>query len=113
MNAVDSEYNMSLQSDAWRHFMLLQTIAHKDSTLHRFNCGNKETLGRPGVREDLLAFHKKWYSSNIMNLAISGNHSIEEMEAWVREKFGPVKNLNVTLPDLSKPRVPYDTENLG
>lgn len=53
------------------------------------------------MREDLLAFHKKWYSSNIMNLAISGNHSIEDMEAWVREKFEPVKNLNVTLPDLS------------
>jgi len=65
------------------------------------------------MREDLLAFHKKWYSSNIMNLAISGNHTIEEMEGWVREKFGPVKNLDVTLPDLSKPIVPYNSENLG
>jgi insulysin len=71
MNAVNSEYNMSLQSDDWRFFMLLQTLSHKDSKLHRFICGNLETLQQKGIREALLAFHKEWYSSNIMKLCIS------------------------------------------
>ncbi len=31
MKAVDSEFNMSLQSDAWRIFMLIQTLSNKDS----------------------------------------------------------------------------------
>lgn len=44
MKAVDSEYNMSLQNDAWRKFNLLQNIAHEDSPLHKFMCGNLESL---------------------------------------------------------------------
>ena len=77
MNAVDAEYNMSLQSDPWRKFMLLQSISHEESTLNRFNCGNLETLKQEGIREALLDFHKKLYSSNIMNLVLTGKHSLE------------------------------------
>lgn len=44
MKAVDSEYNQSLQSDAWRFFSLMQDNANPDSLLHRFNCGNLESL---------------------------------------------------------------------
>jgi insulysin len=58
MQAVDSEYNMSLQHDAWRQFMLQQSLAHEDSLLNRFNCGNLETLKQEGIREVLLNFHK-------------------------------------------------------
>jgi insulysin len=44
MNAVDSEFNQSLQSDAWKYFHLTQHIANPDSNMCRFNCGNKESL---------------------------------------------------------------------
>lgn len=44
MNAVDSEYNMSLQSDYWRKFNLMCDLSHGESQLHRFDCGNLETL---------------------------------------------------------------------
>ena len=54
MKAVDSEYNMSLQSDAWRMFMLKRTLSHENSKLHRFSCGNIESLKRDGIRDQLL-----------------------------------------------------------
>ena len=54
MKAIDSEFNMSQQNDAWRKF-----------------------INKPGIRETLLEFHKKWYSSNIMDLVITGKHSLE------------------------------------
>ena len=44
MNAVDSEYNMSLQNDQWRKFNLIQDISHEQSKLRRFMCGNLESL---------------------------------------------------------------------
>lgn len=113
MKAVDSEYNMSLQSDAWRQFMLMQTLAHDESLLHRFNCGNLESLKQEGIRENLLNFHKKWYSANIMKLCISGKHSIEQLEKWAVEMFSPVENKNVVVPDLGKPIVPFTHDNLG
>ena len=77
MNAVDSEYNMSLQADVWRKQNLIQTLAHEESKQPRFQIGNLESLKQPGIREALLDFHKTWYSSNIMNLVLYGKHTIE------------------------------------
>jgi insulysin len=44
MNAVDSEFHMSRQNDALRQYILLQTMSHEGSNLHRFGCGNLESL---------------------------------------------------------------------
>lgn len=100
MKAVDSEYNMSLQSDAWRMFMLQQTLSHEDSKLHRFNCGNIESLKRDGIRDQLLQFHKKWYSANIMKLVVVGKDSLDQLELWATQMFSSVVNKDVEVPDL-------------
>jgi insulysin len=113
MNAVDSEFNMSQQSDAWRKFMMLQHISHPDSALCRFNCGNLKSLKKDGIRQNLLDFHKKWYSANIMNLVVAGKHSIQQLESWVVEKFSAVPNKDLELPDYSKPVHPFPSEKLG
>lgn len=103
VNAVDSEFKMSLQHDGWHYFNLMQRISNKDSLLNRFNCGNLKSLSQPGMRESLLAFHKKWYSSNIMTLTISSRHPIEDLENWVKSKFSSVENKQVIVPNLGEP----------
>jgi len=113
MKAVDSEFNMSQQSDAWRRFMILQTLSHPDSKLNRFNCGNLKSLQKEGIRDALLSFHKQWYSSNIMNLVVSSKHSLEQLEAWVIEKFTAVPNKDLKVPDLGQPSHPFPPERLG
>ena len=113
MNAVDSEYNMSLQNDAWRKINLLQNLAHEESTFRRFMCGNLESLKQDGIRESLLGFHKKWYSSNIMNLVLIGKHSLAQLEEWAVNLFQGVENKNVQVPDLSQPIMPFDETNKG
>ena len=50
MNAVDSEYNMSLQNDVWRFYSMIMKMAHPESAMHRFMCGNLETLKKEGIR---------------------------------------------------------------
>lgn len=60
--------------------MLIQNAAVEESPLHRFDCGNLESLKQEGIREALLNFHKTWYSSNIMRLVVSSNQSIEKLE---------------------------------
>jgi len=64
------------------------------------------------MRESLLAFHKKWYSSNIMTLTVYSRHEIEKLETWVTEKFSAVENKEVVVPDLGSP-APFPKENLG
>ena len=92
---------------------MIMKMAHEDSAMHRFMCGNLETLKKEGIRKNLLDFHEKYYSSNIMNLVVTGKHSIDQLEEWVKSKFSPVKNKDVVLPDYSQPRMPYDKDNLG
>ena len=36
----------------------------------RFSVGNKYTLDYPSVREDLMSFYDKYYSSNLMNVVL-------------------------------------------
>ena len=74
---MDAEFSMSLQSDDWQAENLMMQLSNKDSSMCRFLCGNAETLSQPGIRESLLAFHKKWYSSNIIALSVIGRFSIE------------------------------------
>lgn len=64
------------------------------------------------MHESLLEFHKKWYSSNIMTLTVKSKHDIDSLEKWVTEKFSPVVNKDVEVPNLADPH-PYPTENLG
>ena len=47
---------------------MIMKMAHEDSAMHRFMCGNLETLKKEGIRKNLLDFHEKYYSANIMNL---------------------------------------------
>ena len=81
--------------------------------MNRFDIGNLETLQKEGTREALLDFHDKWYSSNIMNLVLYGNHELDQLENWAVSLFSGVENKNVTVPDLSEPVMAYNSENLG
>lgn len=100
MKAVDSEYKQSLQSDAWRTFMLFQSNTNKKSLMNRFNCGSLETLQTEGIRDELLGFHKRWYSSNIMNVVMSSKHSLDQQQEWAEKYFSGIENKNVEIPNL-------------
>jgi len=46
-----------------------------------------------------------------MNLTVVGKFDISQLEAWVTEKFSPVVNKDVVLPNLLEP-CPYPTTHL-
>ena len=70
------------------------------------------TLQVDGMRDHLLSFHKKWYSSNIMHLVILSNSSIADLEKWATEKFSEIKNFDVEVPALGEPH-PFPAGKLG
>ena len=62
------------------------------------------------VREELLKFHAKYYSSNIMTLCVLGRQSVEELERMVVGMFGGIVNKGVEVPRYSEG--PYLEEHL-
>lgn len=112
VNAVDSEYKISLQNDGWHFYNMTQHMSNPESNYNRFICGNAKSLSVPGIRELLLNFHKTWYSSNIMTITVISKHSLSDLEEWVTSKFSAVKNFEVKVPDLGLP-APYPSGSQG
>lgn len=48
-----------------------------------------------------------------MKLTVSGKHSLEELEKWAVEKFSLVKDIDVTVPNLGEPKMPFSEDNLN
>lgn len=78
IRAVDSEHKKNLQSDAWRAFQLEKTLSDPNHPYSHFGTGNAKTLWddpkKQGldVRDELLKFHDRYYSANVMKLVVLG-----------------------------------------
>eukprot|EP00501_MAST-03F_sp_TOSAG23-6_P002015 GSMAST32.ASY1.ANO1.2100.1 assembled CDS len=91
-------------SDHWRLYQLSKSLARPDHPVHKFGTGNLETLKtipeKEGVdvRSALLNFHAKHYSANLMKLCVIGRETLDVQEKWIREKFGKIKNSEISAP---------------
>lgn len=103
LNAVNSEYSMNLRSDIRRNLRILQVLAKDDNPFNKFSTGNFETLRdipqKNGIDtyNELVKFHSKWYSANIMKLVILHNLPLNKLEKLVENTFKYIKNSNVIL----------------
>lgn len=111
INAVDSENQKNLQSDPWRIDQLDKSTCREDHPYSKFGTGNLQTLKTEpeklnlNVRDELLNFHSKYYSSNLMQLCLLGNESLDELEKYAVEMFSEIPNKNLSKVDF--PTDPY------
>ncbi|KAJ1797945.1 metalloprotease, partial [Coemansia sp. RSA 2598] len=52
--------------------------------------GSADSLGLD-LHEELLKFHEKYYSSDLMKLVVCGNQSLDQLTKWVAEKFSEIQ----------------------
>jgi insulysin len=117
INAVHSEHEKNLATDVWRIRQVHKSLANPNHPYSKFGTGNKETLmdipKKNGIdtRMELIKFHDKHYSSNIMTLAIFGKESLDELEALAVKYFSGIENKNVELPKWSDDLYNDDQKN--
>ena len=87
MKAVNSEHTKNIENDGWRDNRLYKVLAHSNSEFNMFSTGSLETLDKPDIREALLSFYRKYYSSNIMKLCVVSNRDPEETIMKYKELF--------------------------
>lgn len=93
-----------IATDVWRIRQVQKALANQDHPFSKFGTGNKETLldipKNNGIdtRAELIKFHDKYYSSNLMTLAIFGKESLDELEELATKYFSEIENKNVALP---------------
>lgn len=117
IRAVDSEHKKNLQSDLWRSFQLEKSLCDPSHAYSKFGTGNLATLWEEprargvDIRNELLQFHEKYYSANMMKLVVLGRESVDQLTRWVVEKFSRVPNKACDAP--SFPGSPLGAEQRG
>lgn len=108
---VHSEYISRRRSDRLRGFAAWREALDPRHPLSKFLAGNAETLAdRPGadIRDDLIDFHARTYSSHLMKLVVVGREPLEVLEGWVRARFAAVPRRDHDPPRIDTPLYPED-----
>lgn len=98
---VHSEYQARLKDEGRRIWETQKQILNPGHPGSRFTVGSEETLqDRDGVsvRDRLIRFYERWYSADIMTLAVVGREPLDTLESWVRGKFSEVPDRDVAAP---------------
>uniref|UniRef100_A0A6T8KCF8 Peptidase M16 N-terminal domain-containing protein n=1 Tax=Hemiselmis andersenii TaxID=464988 RepID=A0A6T8KCF8_HEMAN len=106
LNAIESEHSKNLQTDSWRSNQVLKLRGNQKHPYAKFGTGNKYTLEQNtkemkiDLREELLAFHDKYYSANIMTLCVLGREDLDTLQQMVVSKFSAVRNTDRPTPEV-------------
>jgi len=66
------------------------------------------------IREQLLEFHSKYYSANLMRLVVLGREPLDELEKMVTELFSSIPSTDAPKPSLSYAGAePFGAEQMG
>ncbi len=97
INSVNSEYEKNFIIDDRKKSQVFAYIANENDPLNRFTTGNIQSLAKSAeknglkLRDELLKFHSKYYTSDKMILIIYTNEQLDDMEEIILEKFSKVK----------------------
>ncbi|KAJ1916915.1 metalloprotease [Mycoemilia scoparia] len=114
---VDSEFKGGFQDDTEKFQALIGLMSKLNHPLRTFSCGNYETLVTKAkdlgvnLRDAVADFFEKYYSSDIMKLAVCGGESLDELTRMVVTKFTPVKSKGITVENDFE--APFGPEELG
>eukprot|EP01055_Gregarina_sp_Pseudo9_P001871 Gregarina_sp_Pseudo_9__1870@NODE_227_length_3510_cov_29_214636_g211_i0_p1_GENE_NODE_227_length_3510_cov_29_214636_g211_i0NODE_227_length_3510_cov_29_214636_g211_i0_p1_ORF_typecomplete_len1070_score359_14Peptidase_M16_M/PF16187_5/7_3e45Peptidase_M16_M/PF16187_5/1_6e02Peptidase_M16/PF00675_20/6_9e30Peptidase_M16/PF00675_20/7_2e03Peptidase_M16_C/PF05193_21/5_6e12Peptidase_M16_C/PF05193_21/0_014GIDA_assoc/PF13932_6/0_095_NODE_227_length_3510_cov_29_214636_g211_i01093318 len=108
VEAVNSEFELWSTSDEMRCYMLKKRLANPEHPFFLFSVGNNKYLRRldvnpdPAValtklREALLAFHAKYYSSHLMFAFVSGNQPLAELREMTVPRFAQLVRNDVEI----------------
>ena len=99
-NAVNAEWSMRREMDYFGMFKLGRSFLG-DHAANRFLIGNLESLAdKPGssLHSATVEFFDKYYSGNIMKVAMVSDRDLDQMEALARQYFADVPNKEVAEP---------------
>lgn len=104
INAVNAEWSMRREMDFFGQFKLSRAMMGEHPA-NRFLIGNLETLGdkeNSNLHQETVDFYNKYYSANIMKVALISNASLDEMEKLAKKHFAPIKDKGIEKPQVKQ-----------
>ncbi len=103
-NAVNAEWSMRREMDFFGQFKLARKMM-EGHPADRFLIGNLETLGDKegsNLHQETVAFFEKYYSANIMKVALLSNRPLSEMTELAKKHFASIENKNIADPEVTE-----------
>lgn len=106
LNAIESEHSKNLQTDSWRINQVGKLRGNQAHPFHKFGTGNRYTLKDAtkeegiNLRDELLAYHKRYYSANQMTLVVCGKEDLDALQKMVVSRFSAVPNADRATPEV-------------
>ncbi|MET1254124.1 insulinase family protein [Aliikangiella maris] len=101
-SAVNAEWSMRRELDFFGQFKLNRSMMGSHPA-NRFLIGNLETLGDKKESElhaTMVDFYNRYYSANIMKVALVSNQPLATMEKMAKQYFSDIKNKNIDKPSV-------------
>jgi protease III len=102
-NAVNAEWSMRREMDFFGQYNLSRSMMGSHPA-NRFLIGNLETLGDKAdskLHPETVAFYQRYYSANIMKVALLSNLPLSEMEQLAIKHFSSIENKNIPQPEVT------------
>ncbi|XP_063684670.1 uncharacterized protein LOC134818889 isoform X9 [Bolinopsis microptera] len=98
VSAVNSEWQRELSSDAWTSWDIMRVLSNVKHPFHTFSTGSISTLNRTDIQDRLWDFYDRYYSANLITVAIIGNETLDTLQEWAEEIFTAIPNKEKTKP---------------
>lgn len=111
-NAVNAEWSMRREVDFFGQFKLARKMMGEHPA-NRFLIGNLETLGDKegsSLHKETVDFYNKYYSSNIMKVAMISNLPLADMQAKAQKYFADIEDKKIDKPTVTDK---LDFDNIG
>ncbi len=102
-NAVNAEWSMRREMDFFGQFKLGRLLLGEHPS-NRFLIGNLDSLSdkeNSKLHKETVDFYNRFYSANIMKVAMISNRSLEEMETLARKHFASIEDDGIEEPEVA------------
>ena len=103
-NAVNAEWSMRREMDYFAMYKLDRSMLG-DHPANRFLIGNLESLADKAgtsLHKATVDFYNRYYSANLMKLALISDRPVAEMKQLARTYFGDIENKKIAEPEVEQ-----------
>jgi insulysin len=90
INAVDNEHKKNINNDYRNFYQLLLFLSNEDSVINTFATGSLNTLNKPDIREKMIDFYHKYYTSDNMSICIASSKSFDDLISLIENTFSTI-----------------------
>ena len=91
INAVDSEHHKNINTDHWRKYQFTLDLTDATSPTNTFITGSINTLNKSDIRDKVIEFYNKYYTSNNISICIGSSKEFDELFNIINTTFGQIK----------------------